>query len=167
MLTNGAAGTVLTSGGATAPPTWTLLRSYTVPFGVTVSGGTTTPVAAASILPARLFANVGPAGLFAPNDVVTASGAETQFVVPVDSTISLMTMAWDVGNSGTISIHINKNAASYTTPAGTLTTAGRTLTPIALSISVFAGNCIEVKVNSGAAPGVNIYNPISVMLYFA
>jgi hypothetical protein len=78
-----------------------------------------------------------------------------------------MTMAWDVGNSGTISIHKNKSAtAAYTTPAGTFTTAGRTLTPIALTISVDPGNCIEVKVNSGV-PGNNIFNPISVMLYFA
>ena len=165
MLPTGAAGTVLTSGGTTAAPTWTTLRGYTVPFGITIAGPTSVPAEPASVLPTLFYANLGPAGLIASNVAATPSGALTRFVAPVPGTISRMTLAWDVGNAGAISI-LKNGVSQYQTPAGTFTTAGVTSTPISLAISVLAGQYIDVRVDSGTIP-TDAYNAISVVLYFA
>ena len=168
MLANGTAGQVLTSAGGTAAPTWSTLRGYTVPFGITILTILTSLKSTT-----YLFANVGAAGLVADgsatNPLITNSDAQNKFVVPVDGTISVMTVAWDSASNGTITIFRNSiliytSAAAFTTNGGQIAI---TLTTSVALRTVTAGQYIEVKANRGASDdSVESFGGLNVVLYF-
>jgi hypothetical protein len=88
-----------------------------------------------------------------------------KFVVPISSSITIMTVAYETGSTGTISIIKNGATApaAYTTSAiFTNPSTGGTTTPITIPtpIQVAAGDTIQVRSNGAH------FDRTCVVLYF-
>jgi hypothetical protein len=75
-------------------------------------------------------------------------------------------VAWDTSTTGTITIHKGGALAFPTAASFASVGGGTTVITVTPTITVVAGNYIEVKANRGVSPDNGIFGALSVVLYF-